>query len=145
MTETKEKNNEDIEEIFKRVGEFGPYQLALFVFVSMSAFVCSMASYGFTFYGASPKHRCKLPEFIFPNDTYQIQSKFHQEIVEEFIPESNIDALSSFDQCNLKNFSITNETSSNFTLMKCSEWVFSNEYYEKTLVTEVKNRRYFRP
>jgi hypothetical protein len=136
MTEVKKKRNEDIEEVFKHVGEFGPYQLILFIFISMCAFVCSMVSYSFTFYGAVPSHRCKLPESLLFNDTFEIQGRFHEKLVNEYIPLSSNHILSAYDKCNLKNFTVSNDTSSNFSLVHCNEWIYSTEYYKETFVSE---------
>ena len=55
------KINKDAEEIFHQIGEFGSYQIFLFVIISaVSSFVTSMVSYGFALYGSTPNHRLDL-------------------------------------------------------------------------------------
>ena len=57
MTKTQAELNHDIEEIFKQIGEFGPYQLFLFIIIGLVALVPAVIAYGFSFYGAVPNHR----------------------------------------------------------------------------------------
>lgn len=43
----------------------------------------------------------------------------------------------NYDRCKLKSFSYSNASESNFTLESCDEWVFSKEYFQDTIVTDV--------
>ena len=49
--------NEKIENIFKEIGEFGRYQLLIFVLVGIISFVPAIVGYSFGFYAATPSHR----------------------------------------------------------------------------------------
>lgn len=49
--------NKKTEEIFKQIGEFGPYQLLIFILVGVIAFEPALVAYSFSFYGATPNHR----------------------------------------------------------------------------------------
>jgi hypothetical protein len=49
--------NEKIESIFKEIGEFGRYQLLIFILVGIISFVPAIVGYSFGFYAASPSHR----------------------------------------------------------------------------------------
>lgn len=51
------------EEIFKQVGEFGPYQLFIFILVGILAFEPALVAYSFSFYGATPNHRLSFINF----------------------------------------------------------------------------------
>lgn len=52
------------EEIFSKVGEFGPYQLFIFILVGILAFEPALVAYSFSFYGASPNHRFIFQGFL---------------------------------------------------------------------------------
>ena len=49
--------NEKIENIYKEIGEFGPYQLLIFALVGIISFVPAIVGYSFGFYAATPNHR----------------------------------------------------------------------------------------
>ena len=49
--------NEKIENIYKEIGEFGRYQLLIFVLVGIISFVPAIVGYSFGFYAATPNHR----------------------------------------------------------------------------------------
>ena len=49
--------NEKIENIFKEIGEFGRYQLLIFILVGIISFVPAIVGYSFGFYAATPFHR----------------------------------------------------------------------------------------
>ena len=51
------KINKDAEEIFRQIGELGPYQIFLFAIISVTSFIPSMVSYGFALYASTPNHR----------------------------------------------------------------------------------------
>jgi hypothetical protein len=119
-----------VEDIFKQIGDFGPYQLFLISAISLVAIIPSLVSFGYSFYGAVPEFRCKLP--MLNNDTYEIWGEHHQELVDKYIPLSSVNSYKSkYDGCNLK---ILNE---HYNLTKCTEWVYSKEYFGTTLATEV--------
>jgi hypothetical protein len=42
----------------------------------------------------------------------------------------------NYDRCKIKSF-ISNSSESNYTLENCDEWVFSEEYFKNTIVTDV--------
>ena len=51
-------SSDRIDEIYKEIGQIGPYQLVIMVLVSSSAIVLSNADYSYnTFFGATPDHR----------------------------------------------------------------------------------------
>ena len=49
--------NEKIESIFTEIGEFGRYQLLVFILVGIISFVPAIVGYSFGFYAATPLHR----------------------------------------------------------------------------------------
>ncbi len=53
--------NKEIDEIYKEIGEFGPYQTLILILISCSSFVLSNADYSYNiFLGATPDHRLIL-------------------------------------------------------------------------------------
>ena len=69
--------------------------------------------------------RCALPNY--PNDTYEIQSEYHQHLINLTIPE-NEEKDVDYDQCHVN---------INGTKTKCSKWVYSTEIYKSTFTSEV--------
>lgn len=60
--------NKEIDEIYKEIGEIGPYQILILVMISCSAFVLSNADYSYNiFLGATPDHRFLNESKIFLN------------------------------------------------------------------------------
>lgn len=49
--------NSYVDTIFKQVGEFGPYQMFVFILASTGGFIISFFGLSFSFYGATPSHR----------------------------------------------------------------------------------------
>lgn len=49
--------NQKIEQIFKQVGEFGPYQLFVFILGGLISIVPAIVGYSFAFYAAVPQFR----------------------------------------------------------------------------------------
>jgi hypothetical protein len=49
--------NKKINDIFKEIGEFGPYQLLVFILVGFTALIPATVSYSYSFYAAVPNHR----------------------------------------------------------------------------------------
>merc|ERR1712127_819080 len=123
-------------------------QMTVFVLVGLTAFLPAFAGYSYTFYAATPMHRCKLPNY--PNDTYEIMSDQHMSLVQKYIPEpDHRDFAHLYDKCQIKSYTaIAHETSpssspaadngtSSFQLVKCNEWVYSREYFGRTLITDI--------
>jgi hypothetical protein len=60
----KNSSDQKTDELFKEVGEFGKYQLSVFVLVGITAFIPAFVGYSYSFYAAVPNHRFLL------NDSY---------------------------------------------------------------------------
>ena len=71
--------------------------------------------------------RCKIPHLS--NDTYKIFNHSHLELVKYHIPLSK-GSNQTLERCLIH---VNNDKPE-----KCNNWVYSNEYYESTLVTEVR-------
>jgi hypothetical protein len=76
---------------------------------------------------------------IYINDTFEIQNENHRLIVDKYIP-LDMNLLSNknnYDQCQIRTL-FPNEPENNLTVNKCNEWVFSREYFDHTIVTDVR-------
>ena len=129
----------DVDSVFEQIGEFGFYQAAIFVIVSLVAVIPALTAYSYIYNGATPDHRCKLPGYA--NDTFEIQSPYHQELVNTFIPPPKAGTVDfKYDNCHLKAYDHNSSVLSNdsYHLTTCAEYVYSREYYQDTVVTRVR-------
>ncbi|RMZ92891.1 organic cation transporter -like, partial [Brachionus plicatilis] len=123
--------HERTENLFTEVGEFGPYQFSVFILVGLVSVIPGIVGYSYSFYGATPNFRCKIPGY--ENDTYEIQNDYHQSLVDNYIPLLSDQSFKGiYDKCNIKSFPNKN----NFSLDQCNEWVYSKQYFQTTLITE---------
>jgi hypothetical protein len=120
-----------LEDVYHYIGDFGPYQLVLVILIALVSLIPSIVAYNWSFVGAVPQFRCKLPNLT--NDTYEIWGDFQKELVDKYIPLNDKSSKDPYDKCILKVFS--NET--DFSLQKCNEWVYSQKYFGQTLITKV--------
>ena len=133
MTNIEDSNLKLIDEIYKQIGEIGPYQYFIIALAGLCSFVPSIVGYSFSFAAATPDFRCKLPGY--DNDTFQIQSEHHRQLVDHFIPPSGENTLRNvYDSCNLKLYNGSNESS----LIACNEWVYSKEFFDETVMSRVR-------
>ena len=90
--------------------------------------VCAIVGFQTVFTDASPEFRCRLPSDLFKNDTYEITSNNQLNLVEKYIP---IDPKTDkYDTCHLNSPNGTNTT------IECHEWVYSKQYFDRTIITE---------
>jgi MFS transporter, OCT family, solute carrier family 22 (organic cation transporter), member 4/5 len=134
--------NKKIDEIFKQIGEFGPYQLTLFFLIGITAFIPAIVGYSYSFYGATPDFRCKIP-FI-TNDSFEVMNEWHQFEIDKYIPLAKEESINNpYDKCFIKvyyyndsNHNNNNNNNNNFTLEKCDSWVYSKKYFNSTLISD---------
>lgn len=121
--------------IFEEVGDFGSYQSFIFAFVGFASTIPAIVGFSFSFYAATPSFRCKIPNNT--DDTFEIKSEYHKNLIDKFIPFlSNSSFMGIYEKCTVRSY-LDNKSLDNFTINQCNEWVFSKEYYENTLITEV--------
>ena len=58
--EMKVSINHKIENIYREIGEFGPYQLVVILLIGFVSSIPVFAGFSFSFYGAVPNHRLYL-------------------------------------------------------------------------------------
>ena len=66
-------------------------------------------------------------------DTYEIQDGNHLLLVKKYIMPAEDAFSEKYDGCQMKKFTIN----SNFTVETCNQWVFSKEFYGKSMTTKV--------
>lgn len=138
MSTSKETNSFDV--VYQKIGECGSYQIFLFVAIGFVSIVTSVVDFGYNFYGAVPDHRCKIPAL--PNDSFEILNSSHQALIDKFVPiNTDVKIKGPYDNCHLRKF---HNTTGNFStsLVPCREYVYSKQYYQNTLITEVLNPIY---
>ncbi|BFZ09185.1 hypothetical protein BsWGS_12224 [Bradybaena similaris] len=109
------------------VGEFGLYQKWIYFLVCLTGIPGAFQTLNGVFTLAVPEHRCALPGL--DNDTYKSQGEWHDDMVKSQVPwDADTDAYS---ECQLFQF----HNSSNETV-SCSRWVYNQDPFETTFVTE---------
>jgi hypothetical protein len=61
----KNSSDQKTDDLFIEVGEFGKYQLIVFVLVGITAFIPAFVSYSYSFYAAVPNHRFLFNQSFF--------------------------------------------------------------------------------
>lgn len=51
-------SDSQVDDIYNHIGEFGWFQLGLFIIIGSVSLIPSVVAYGSTFYIATPEHRC---------------------------------------------------------------------------------------
>ncbi|CAE1142065.1 SLC22A4_5 [Acanthosepion pharaonis] len=77
------------------------------------------------------KHRCAIPELA--NDTYEIQSEAHDELIKEYIPEDIVDGKPVYSSCHLY---VNKSVLGNQTLSNCTSWVYDKSIFQTTLTSD---------
>lgn len=122
------------DDILFHLGEFGRYQKRLYILLCLPAISVGGFMMGLVLTMETPKHRCKIP--FYPNDTYEIQSSYHQHLVNLTIPKSDDDTL-EYSQCHVYVSSgAGNLNPANFTREKCTEWVYETSEFKSTFTSE---------
>ena len=81
--------------------------------------------------------RCAIP--YLENDTFSIQRIGHQDLVDQYIPNTDPDdSTLKYDRCQYYAYDtpVANGNASR-RLVKCSKWVYSEEIYKSTFAKEV--------
>ena len=67
------------------------------------------------------------------NDTYEIQGEWHQRLIDKYIPRKQ--ASGKYETCLINVFNGTVSSSNSSYESSCHSYVYSKEFYSKTLVT----------
>lgn len=113
--------------VYKEIGDLGLYQIYVLFLGWVTCIYGGFIFLTSVFLLYVPDHRCALPGY--DNDTYDIQSEFHQSTINETIPLSG-DGAGHYDKCHI--YSTTNGYSNSST-EKCSSWVYDTSSFSSTL------------
>ncbi|GFR86718.1 organic cation transporter protein [Elysia marginata] len=118
----------------KKTGEFGPYQKRIYVLVCLPAVAAAFLTLLPVFILAVPKHRCNLPGLT--NDTYAVQSKWHQHLINASIPfeKDEYEDKWEMSSCSIyenetERLQVDNDNGRNMSKTQCNEWVFDESEY----------------
>ncbi|KAJ8315874.1 hypothetical protein KUTeg_008024 [Tegillarca granosa] len=110
------------DDIFRHLDELGPYQRRIYLLTCMPVITTGFQSIISVFLIGMPDHRCAIPGFN--NDTYAVQSDYHQYLINLTIPPSE-DETKTYDQCHLYNINASDSTSvHNPNKIQCTSWVY---------------------
>ncbi|XP_033741879.1 organic cation transporter protein-like [Pecten maximus] len=117
----------DFDKIVTRFGAFGRYQKWLYFLVCLASVFSGIFTVISAILLAAPDHRCKIPGY--DNDTYAVQSEWHQDNITRYIPPSE-DGTTPYDQCHIYLWGNSSHQE-NATKLICNEWnnlVCNNSY-----------------
>lgn len=79
----------------------------------------------------TPNHRCKIPGY--DNDTYAIQSPYHEALVNQTIPLNPKDRRQPYEKCHY--YRESNQTGT-MEWIKCTQWVYDRSIVRETFTTK---------
>jgi hypothetical protein len=113
------KDKLSLENVLKRCGDFGRYQLIHYIFLNLICIGSGVNAFYYVFGVAEPSFRCRLPSDIWSGeDQFQSINDTHQSLIDNF--------LSSKSKCDGINGS------------KCTDFVYDRSVFGKTF-TEYSN------
>ncbi|XP_048769859.1 organic cation transporter protein-like isoform X2 [Ostrea edulis] len=121
------------DDALKKVGEFGFYQKRLYFIMCLVAITNALFMMGLIFHLYTPEHRCKIPELV--NDTWEIQSPVHAELINMTIPPSD-NPLFEYDRCHVIDRSTPGNLSKARNVRKCSEWVYDTSVFYESFTSK---------
>ncbi|CAE1310971.1 SLC22A4_5 [Acanthosepion pharaonis] len=74
---------------------------------------------------------CAIPGLT--NDTYEVQSEAHAELIKEYIPEDIVDGKPVYSRCHLY---LNKSVLGNQTLGNCTSWVYDKSVFETTITSD---------
>ena len=129
------------DDLLQKIGEFGTYQRIYYSLMCVVAVVSSFQSMNMVFLASTPEHHCKLPQENFPHQWENITT---EQILELSIPWD--ESRDRYDSCQMYNVDDIDWEMGGYndwvslprTKQPCTNgYHYSEEFYEKTIVTEV--------
>ncbi|XP_046560423.1 organic cation transporter protein-like isoform X2 [Haliotis rubra] len=124
------------DDLLRTIGEFGPYQRRLYVLLCLPAIAIAIQSISLVvFLFAVPEHRCAIPGL--KNDTYEVQDKGHEYLINLTIPRLASDNV-SYLPCKVYT-DVTLHRDDNHTrplnryTETCHSWVYDKSSFDTTI------------
>ncbi|XP_071115321.1 organic cation transporter protein-like [Haliotis cracherodii] len=127
------------DDLLRSIGEFGPYQRRLYVLLCLPAISIAIQSISLVvFLFAVPEHRCAIPGV--ENDTYEVQNKAHEYLINLTIPRLASDNI-SYSPCTLYahpsdvplNSDDNHTTRPSRYTETCHSWVYDKSSFDTTI------------
>ncbi|XP_041366841.1 organic cation transporter protein-like [Gigantopelta aegis] len=112
------------DDILRHIGEFGPYQRRICLFVLIPLVTLGIDSMSVIFALATPEYRCSIPNL--PNDTFRSQEQWHNNLVNMSMPIED----GKPSMCHKFTNDSGDESGRNRSISKCTSWVFDHSVYE---------------
>ncbi|CAE1310966.1 SLC22A4_5 [Acanthosepion pharaonis] len=120
------------EDVVKSVGGCGRYQIFMVSVLYIAAVFDGLHIGSMVFIVPGIKHRCAIAELA--NDTYEIQSEAHAELIKEYIPEDIVDGKPVYSSCHLY---VNKSVLGNQTLSNCTSWVYDKSIFQTTITSDL--------
>ena len=79
-----------LENIIRRCGDFGRYQLIHYIFLSLITIGSGVLGFYYVFGVAEPSFRCRLPSAVWPdNDRFESINATHQQLIETWLSSTS--------------------------------------------------------
>lgn len=126
------------EDVLQYVGEFGVYQLCIYIYACGIAFI-SVESIYMNFIGYRMDHWCAVPELV--DLPYDVQKNVA-------IPYAS-NSTDDYEQCEMfsMNYSLYSDDQflnwnrqNGYETEECSGWVYDQSVYAENIINEVRNR-----
>lgn len=110
-------NEVTLENVLRKCGDLGRYQLIHFIFLNFIAAATGMNAFYYVFGVAEPLFRCRLPSNILADDDrFELMNSTHQVLIDTW--------LSSKSRCELMNGSM------------CTDFVYDRSVFGRTLTED---------
>src|SRR5215510_11259599 len=78
-----------LDRILKKCGDLGRFQLIHYFFMNLISMSAAIMAYYYVFGAADINHRCRLPESVWPDDTYYYPiNQTHEILINSYIPKT---------------------------------------------------------
>ncbi|KAK6170807.1 hypothetical protein SNE40_019111 [Patella caerulea] len=124
--------------ILRHIGEFGPYQKRIYFLVCLPGITHGIRMMITAFMQFVPEHRCAIPGL--DNDTFAVQSEYHQKLINETIPYEVLDDEYKVARCELYTPGSykydSNNQPINATITACARYVYDQSVFTATATTK---------
>ncbi|XP_069129239.1 organic cation transporter protein-like isoform X2 [Argopecten irradians] len=119
----------NFDKVIASLGAFGRYQKYIYFLVCLASVFSGLFTVISAVLLAVPQHRCKIPGY--DNDTYTVQSRWHQSLIDQHIPSSKD---GTYDNCHL--YLLDNSSYwTNVSKVNCDAWVYSKDVFTETFTS----------